>query len=84
LHCVVVSPYYKDGTNTGTPAGRNECHSRKDRSQKGAEITTIQKKMDANQEKMYDGQEEMKAQVVYLSFQLDVNQEEMRPCWMPV
>jgi hypothetical protein len=33
LHCVVISPYYENGTNTGTPAGQNKCHVRKDRLQ---------------------------------------------------
>jgi hypothetical protein len=34
--------------------------------------------MDTNQEKTYDGQEEIKAQVAYLAYQTDINQEEMR------
>jgi hypothetical protein len=35
-------------------------------------------KMDVNQEKTDDGQEEIKTQVVYLAYQTDINQEEKR------
>lgn len=48
------------------PADWNERHARKEA------------KMDTNQEKTYDGQEEIKAQVAYLAYQTDINQEEMR------
>jgi hypothetical protein len=44
----------------------------------GAEIKTIPEKMGANQEKMGDGQEEMKVQAGSLASRIDANQEEMK------
>jgi hypothetical protein len=44
----------------------------------GAEIKTILEKMDSNQEKMDDGQEETKSQVGSLASRIHVNQEEMK------
>jgi hypothetical protein len=85
LHYVVILPHYEDGTNTSTLAGQNEYHREKmDSNQEkwipnkermeaksGAEIKTIQEKMDYEQE-------EMKAQVGSLASQIYVNQEEMK------
>jgi hypothetical protein len=75
---IIVSSAYKHATNVGTP----ESHARNygdaesfsilpNGSQKGAEIKTIQEKMD-------DGQEEMKAQVGCLASQIDANQKEIK------
>jgi hypothetical protein len=42
-----------------------------------AEMSVRRDKMDANQENIDDGQEEMKAQVASLSFRINANQREM-------
>jgi hypothetical protein len=44
----------------------------------GSKIKTVQEKMDAIQEKVDNGHEEMKAQVSSLASRIDVNQEEMK------
>jgi hypothetical protein len=48
-------PHYKDGTDTGTTAGRNESHTRRDG------LKSKGKKMKTNQAKMNAQLEEMKA-----------------------
>jgi hypothetical protein len=65
LHCVVISPHYEEGTNTGKPVGRNECHVRK--------MDSNREEMKTNPEKRNDGQEEMKTQMASLASRIDVN-----------
>jgi hypothetical protein len=71
---IVILPHYKDGTNTGTNAGQIERHARMNELHHKRTIA----EMDAFQEKMVDGQEEIKAQLCSLASRVDINQEEMK------
>jgi hypothetical protein len=59
---MVISPHYEDGTNVGTLAGLSKNPEEMRTSQERMEAK-IRSEIKTDQEKMDDGQEEMKAQV---------------------